>query len=174
MLTPLKFVEPVNAEEPPKGMTQPTDKTASHERRSVENAPSRPRTSGPSNSRRRDVRLWETHSSAELSAFGSRVATMMLMLRHKATEHHCRWAPGRSHPRMPPGALGPAGLSGAGSSRRNTHPVMDDSLRREATAQRGPARDGRSSTTQAPGVTSRRRARYVGDDRLEAPKCLSR
>jgi hypothetical protein len=74
---------------------------------------------------------------------------------------------------MPPGALGRAGLSGAGSSRRNTHPTIGDSLRRDAIAQRGPAWDGRNLTTQTPGVNiSSQGAVFGADDRLEAPKCL--
>jgi hypothetical protein len=86
---------------------------------------------------------------------GSRVATMMLMLLQDNEGITVAGAPGRSHPRMPPGALGGAGLSGPGSSRRNTHPTIGDSLRRDAIAQHGQHGKGRNLTTQT------------------SPKCLS-
>jgi hypothetical protein len=79
---------------------------------------------------------------------GSRVATMMLMLLQDNEGITVAGAPGRSHPRMPPGALGGAGLSGPGSSRRNTHPTIGDSLRRDAIAQHGQHGKGRNLTTQ--------------------------
>jgi hypothetical protein len=113
----------------------------------------------------------QKHSIARLSAFGSRVATLMLMLRHNATRASLSLGLRVARIRAwPPGALGRAGLSGAGSSRRNTHAKIGDSLRREAIAQRDPAQEGRNLTTGMPGVnTSSQGAVCEGDDRLESP-----